>query len=195
MCNASSAEHRSTAFSRSRAHELIESFEQLGNEDRVKIDGPVTMPNDATAELIANAGVTTPLLVDALRDRRSNIRRYAAYTLGEIGGKQLAAPLRQALEREFALAQAENGVVPEGQKANLATFRAIAAAYGRVDRRAAICFLMSSFDCANPFKSNASNAGLAELFPDALLYVGRRRVWWWSCDSRRDWETVARCGP
>jgi hypothetical protein len=71
----------------------------------------------------------------------------------------------------------------------------IAAAYGRVDRRAALCFLMSSFDCANPFKSNASNAGLAELFPDALLYVGRRRVWWWSCDSRRDWETVARCGP
>jgi hypothetical protein len=173
---------------------VIESFHIPTTNERLRGTGPDTTANLASAILIGNSERSASLLRAALKSADWNVRRYAAFTLGEMCERNSAGALRLALQHELPLAKHSRltGTGGQGTAANvpmLATADAILRAYARIDLTAAVRFLLGLFRAGHEFENYYANHGLRLLAPEATVLGPAEAPDWWNDSYRPDWNT------
>ena len=169
---------------------LISALEQSSPSERIRHDGPITERTTVTDILISHGNTVRSSLLVALRSDDPNVRRYAAFCLGYIGGPNVTTALQSAISAEIQRAEGtEFSVIGTDRKSYyFAALHAMAEAYFRLDGSSAADWLMSRFvDSERDFANFAINVTLERLFPLSTVTAGASAQVWWSDELQPAW--------
>jgi hypothetical protein len=137
-----------------------------------------------------NASRSEALLERALDNPDWNVRRYSAFTLGQMCARRAIPALRRALWRELPIAEHSRAttIAPSKQTRILSVVDAIIIAMARINTQQAVIELLSLYQPRQSFSNYYANHALNVLFPDAPVLGPVEADNWWDESYSPAWK-------